>query len=415
MIGGEIMKVLQINAVNKVGSTGRNVYELHKVMLSRGIQSYVAATQMSDIEENCLQIGTLIDWKKHGLFSRILGIQGYFSISATKKLVDNIKRIQPDVVHLNNVHANYLNLPRLFKFLSTNNIPTVITLHDCWFYTGKCTHYTNIGCNKWKTGCNCCPQLKKDNTSWFFDKTTKMWNDKKKWYDSIPRLAVIGVSNWITEEAHHSILQNAKIIKKIYNWINLDVFKPIETEKIKKELNVLGKTVILGVASEWDDRKGLDKFIELGKVFSKYNIVIILVGNCTETELPTNIITIKSTNNVNELVQYYSMADVFVQMSLQESFGKVVAESLACGTPVVTIDSTANKELVPENCGIVVHSKDISQIAEAIKTVIRKDKNTYKNNCREFAKNMFDADINMNMYFDLYKQISSVEMEEDFV
>ena len=415
MIGGVVMRILQINAVNKNGSTGRNVYELHKAMLNRGIQSYVAATHMRDNEENCFQIGTKLDWKLHGLFSRFFGLQGYFSKLATKELLDSIKRIKPDVVHLNNAHANYLNLRQLFNFLSVNDIPTVITLHDCWFYTGKCTHYTSVACNKWKTRCHHCPQLKKDNVSWFFDRTSKMWNDKKNWYESIPRLAVVGVSNWITEEAKKSILKNAKIIERIYNWVNLDVFKPVETKKIREKLNIFDKKVILGVASEWDNRKGLERFVELSKVISKKEYVIILVGNCKQTELPSNIITVNLVNDVNELVQYYSLADVFVQMSLQESFGKVVAESLACGTPVVTIDSTANSELVSRNCGIVINSMEISQIAKAIETVMAKDKSVYINKCRQFAKAMFDKEKNINLYFDLYKQIISISIERDII
>ena len=142
------MKILQVNAVYKIGSTGRNLYELQDEMKKRGIESYIATTHMGTREENCYQIGSPIDWKIHGLLSRITGLQGYYSTKATRNFIQYIKKIEPDVVHLNNVHANYLNLPILFKYLAKKNIVTVITLHDCWFYTGKCTHYTVDGCEK---------------------------------------------------------------------------------------------------------------------------------------------------------------------------------------------------------------------------------------------------------------------------
>lgn len=395
------MKILQINAVYKTGSTGRNIYEMNEVFKRKGIKSYIAATHIDNTSINdCYQIGNKIDWINHAIMSRIFGIQGYFSKKATKKFLRYIKEINPDIIHLNNVHANYLNLPTIFKFFSENNIAVVITLHDCWFYTGKCTHYTLAQCSKWQTGCCNCPRKKVDNKSWFFDRTNKMWNDKKEWYESISNLAVVGVSNWITEEAKKSILKSANTIRKIYNWVDLDVFRP-KTEKIEKFED---KFVILGVASIWNEKKGLDTFIELSS-YLKDDEIVILIGELPQIDLPRNILHIATINDIHELALFYSSSDVFLQLSMEESFGKVVAESLSCGTPVITINSTANKELVPEKCGIVIDEPDLDTIYDAITYIKNKKKNTYSEHCRQFAMENFDMNKRIDDYISLYKEI----------
>lgn len=351
-------------------------------------------------EKYNFEIGTIVDWKIHGLLSRIFGIQGYFSKKSTKKLIGYIEEIKPDVIHLNNVHSNYLNLPLLFKYLSNHNIATVITLHDCWFYTGKCTHYTVNKCNKWKIGCGNCPRKREDNKSWIFDRTPKMWRDKKYWYESIPKLGVIGVSDWITNEAKSSIMGTSKIIRRIYNWIDLDTFKP----QPKSIGTMQNKFIILGVASGWSKKKGFEQFIKLAS-YLKEDELIVLVGNIPDCTLPNNIVHISATNNCQELVKYYSVANVFLQLSREESFGKVVAESLACGTPVITIDSTANKELVPEKCGVVIDEPDLDSIYDAITYIKNKKKKTYSKNCRQFAMENFDMNKRIDDYISLYKEI----------
>jgi glycosyltransferase involved in cell wall biosynthesis len=398
------MKILQINAVNSIGSTGRICSEITDYLNENFFEGYIAYSNGFPHEKG-YKVGTSLESKVHALNSRVFGTQAYFSKTGTKKLIMYIEEIKPDVIHLHNLHGNFINLAILINYLADNDIATVITLHDCWFFTGKCTHYTVDGCFKWQTGCGNCPRLKKDNPSWFFDRTNKMYKDKKEWFGRIPRLAVVGVSEWITNEAKKSFLSSAKVIKKIYNWIDLNTFRPVDTASLRQKLGLNNKFIILGVSSGWSEAKGLNKFIELSKHITD-DSVIILVGNISANiKLPKNVININETHNVNELVEYYSMADVFLNLSLEETFGKVTAEALACGTPAITNNSTANPELIGEGCGYINEISDIKQITQNILKIKEVGKELYSKNCIEYVKNNFDINDKLKEYTSLYKKL----------
>jgi len=397
------MKILQINAVNKIGSTGRNIEELAVEVRKQGHEVFNVHS-VGPVDAFSYIIGNKFEHKLHSLLSRILGKQAYFSQHSTKKLLRFLDSYSPDIVHLNNLHSNYINLPILLVYLAQKNIATVVTLHDCWFFTGKCMHYTAEECYKWQEECGHCPQLKEGNRSWFFDKTTKMLNDKRELFNAIPRLAVVGVSDWITNEARKSILKDAKIIKRIYNWIDLDLFKPVDTKILRKKLELNGRFVILGVASGWSNLKGLDLFIQLSSKIDG-NMVIVLVGNIPRTiNFPPNIISVGTTNNLDELVEYYSMADVFVNFSKEETFGKVAAEALACGTPVITNQYTANPELVVDGCGYVINDCSLDDTRSAIITICNDGKAHYTEKCFSFSKS-FEKEKIISEYLNLYKEI----------
>lgn len=398
------MKVLQINAVYEKGSTGRIVSEFHNELQKRGIESYVAVSQMYCNDKSCYKIGSKIDCKLHALFARITGLQGYFSTMSTNKLIKYIDNIKPNIIQLHNLHGNFINYKKLIRYIAKNDIPTVITLHDCFFYTGKCMHYTLQNCYKWKEGCSNCPKLKDDIPSWFFDRTAKMWADKKMLFKSIPRLAVIGVSDWITEQARQSLLSEATIIERVYNWIDLSVFTSTDSSQIidlREKLKLNNKFVILGVASGWSNKKGLDTFLKLSEILNE-DEVIVLVGNMPEIKLPKNVISINATDEVQELVNLYSMADVFLQLSLEETFGKVTAEALACGTPVITVDSTANAELVSPDCGIVLKNNDTIAVKNAVEKIKSNGKSYYTASCRKFTEDNFEKNKIVSETIKLY-------------
>ena len=405
------MKILQINAVSNIGSTGRTAKEIADYCNKNGHTCLTAYSEGEEIE-NGYRIGTYLEKKIHSLLSRVFGIQGYFSRRGTKGLISFIKEEKSDLIRIGNLHANFVNIPMLFRFIAKENIPTVITLDDCFFFTGKCTHYTISKCYKWKTGCNRCPRIKLDNKSWIFDRTKKMWNDKKKLYMDISRLAVVGVSEWITNEAKESILSSANYIQTIYNWIDTDLFKPIDASKIKKKLHLNDKFIILGVATEWNDHKGLSNFIQIANHLTE-NECIVLVGKMSKnTRLPHNIIHIEQTNNVSELVEYYSMADVFLQLSREETFGKVTAEALSCGTPIIVFNSTANPELVSKGCGYILENDSVYDVINKINNIKRNTKKYYSEVCRNVAIKRFSKDDRILDYINIFDKLTNYRGEK---
>ncbi len=397
------MKIVQINAVCGISSTGRTSLELSRYLNTQNIENYIIYANGYSDYENAIRMNSDFDIKVHSLLSRITGKQGYFSKEHTKKIISKLELIKPDIVHLRNLHGNYIHLNMLLQYLAENDIPTVITLHDCWFFTGKCVYYSIAQCYRWQNGCGHCPQLNKGNKSWFFDRTKKMWKDKKEHFRAISRLGVIGVSDWITNEAKKSFLKNAKIIKRIYNWIDLDVFYPHASE-IKQKLGIKAKYVILGVADSWSNDKGLSDFNTLAEMLND-DYKIVLVGRKI---IPINdkILHINRTNDVNMLSDIYAMADVFFNPTKRETFGKVTAEALACGTPVVAYNTTACPELVGENCGYI---EELGDIKSAYKDIVYITANSeidkMRETCRQFSVDNFNKDIILKdmvkVYYDL--------------
>ncbi len=398
------MRVLQINAVYNTGSTGRATAELHKALAENGIDSYVAYSKTNNADgKNLYRIGSALDVKLHGLLSRLSGKQAYFSRFATKRLIDYMDEIKPDVVHFGNLHGNYINLPMLMKYLSKKGISVVITFHDFWFITGKCVHFTSSGCDKWQTHCENCPNLQSGNPTWFFDRTKTLFSDKQKMFLSLKKLSFVGVSEWVTDQLRKSPLsQNADTVT-IYNWIDFEKFYPRQTDNMRKKLGLKDKFTVVGVSSVWQESKGFDSFIKLAREMPE--ITVVLVGKIEgNPSLPENIKAVGQTENVGQLAEIYSAADAFVTFSLEETFGLVSAEALSCGTPVICYDSTANREIVGEGCGYVCEKRNFAQVVEALNEVKCKGKNFYSDKCVEFAHENFDKEKNINKYIELYKK-----------
>lgn len=400
------MKILQINAVNGIRSTGRTCTEMSQYFTAAGWTCHTAYS-VGNRDHGGIPFANASECKYHALMSRISGKQGYHSPISTKKLLKTIKQLQPDVVVLRNLHANYLNIVPLLRYLGKHEIPTVVVLHDCWLFTGKCTHYTAKGCQKWQSGCHHCSQLKSDHKSWLLDRTAAMWRDKCRGFQKIPRLTVVGVSDWITNEAKKSPFFTHAQFRRIYNWINMQTFCPGESD-IKLELGIEGKQMILGVSSRWSEKKGLQDFLSLAHRLDE-NTKIVLLGSMPRIDLPENVIHIPETTDVAQLVQIYRAADVLLQLSREETFGKVVAEALCCGTPVVTNTCTANPELVNNSCGIVLEDLSTDAIAAAIEEILRNGKSAYTDSCIAFARTHFDKQTNLSQYRELFSLLCKCE------
>lgn len=398
------MRVLQINAVYGQGSTGTIVRDIECLCEQSGIECYVASPDAKVREaKHGYVIGNIFDHKLHALLSRIHGKQAYFSHLPTKKLIHWIDQIKPNIVHLHNLHSNYINLNMLLKYLAENDIKTIITLHDCWFYTGGCFHYAADGCNGWLEKCGKCPNGKIDPEAKLSKATKQILEDRKKYLLAIPQLVVIGVSDWIANEARKTFLCKKKIIT-IHNGVDMTIFKPTPSD-IRKHLNLEDKYVILGPASKWllpINRKVLIQFTQL----MQPNEVLLLFGiSKAQKDLPSNVLTYGYTKNRNELAALYTMADVFANTTREDSLSLINIEAQSCGTPAVTFNATGPKETVDDIYSFNAQVGDAVDLYAKIKLVQQKMAETIVKSNIEFVSKNFEINDNYNKYIKLYKTL----------
>ncbi len=400
------MKILQINSNLNVGSTGKIVEGIGLKVLNEADESYAAyGRNYNNSALSSYKIGNKLGMFYHLLFSRITDRQGFYSTKATKKLIEKIEIINPDIIHLHNLHGYYLNIEILFNYLSRANKPIVWTLHDCWAFTGHCCYFTRVDCTKWITGCNHCPLTKYYPQSYFIDNSSNNYLNKKELFNKPKQMVFVTVSKWLNRELNKSFLKSYSS-EVIYNGVNLEIFKPKSQHELKNTYGFESKKIILGVANVWSDLKGLNDFLRLSKSIDD-NTIIILIGLTQKQikQLPSNIIGIQRTSDQHQLAEYYSMADVFICSSIAESFGLVIAESIACGTPAIVYNTSAMPELIQEGVGYVVERGDINAVFDKIKAVFAKGKESYSNSCREFALNNFDEKSSYEKYHQLYTSL----------
>lgn len=400
------MKVIEVNAIYGSRSTGRIVKDLCELLRKKGDIALAAAPMGISSSSEGFQIGNRLDRKWHALTARLLGKQGYASILATKRFLKWLDQQKPDLVHLHNLHGNFVNLNLLFRYLAKKDIPTVITMHDCWYFTGKCFHYVESRCQRWKTGCHDCPRNKLDIPSFFFDQTKNVHRDKKNYLSAIPRLTVVGCSDWICKEAKQSFL-NAKEIVRIYNGVDLSVFKPTENA-FRKSHGLESQFIILGMANKWllkENRATVERVLSsMGS-----DDVLVLVG-CDQSQVDgfdrqKTIICVDYLADPNELADVYSSADVFVNLTLADTLPTVNMESLCCGTPVITYDSCGSAELVDQGItGYVVPQFDQSALIAAL-TEIRNHR-IDRARCRSVAAERFEKNQNYQAYRQLFCYIT---------
>jgi len=399
------MKVLLINSVCGFGSTGSICFDIATVLEKHGHECYIAYGQGSTTYEKTFKIGTKLENHLHNIGSRITGKQGYFTKKGTRQLIKFIKHYKPDLIHLHNLHGNYLNIELIFTFLKELDKPVVWTLHDCWSFTGKCAHYTDVACYKWQTHCNNCPQVEKYPPSLFLDQSEVMFTDKKKWFNSIKNLTIIPVSNWLADEVKKSFLNN-NCLKPIYNWVNHEVFKPTD-EDIREQYGITkNKFIILGVSAGWNiSSNKLKDFISLSTLISD-DMQIVLVGKVdNQNDIPSSITHIPYVDGANELSKIYSIADVYVHLSTEDTFGKVIAEAMSCGTPVIVYNATACPEIVGDGCGYIVEKNNVHKVYEKIQIINESGKEMYSLACRNHVIKFFDMDNNINKIIKIYKDI----------
>ena len=399
------MKVLEINSVCGIRSTGRICTDIADILHSEGDVCRIGFGR-GNVPEAYRQIaapiggrlGTLI----HALGSRLFDNTGLYSTFATRRFLRWVDKFQPDVVHLHNIHGYYLNVGLLFRYLKKKNLPVVWTLHDCWAFTGHCSHFAALGCEKWEEMCFQCPQRGEYPASLLFDNSCRNYRHKKNLFNGLKKMQIVTPSDWLGNCVKRSYLRQYPVTT-IQNGIDLLTFCPQESD-VAQKYGLQGKRIVLGVASAWGKQKGLSEFYRLAQLLKEeYQVVLVGLTPKQVEQLPGNIVGIQRTDSVQELAQLYTAAYVHVSMSREETMGLTVIEANACGTPVIVFNSTALPEIVTEQTGVVLEECT----AEAVASVLQKtdfSKTRYADNCIAHARN-FEKTKMYSKYIALYRSM----------
>lgn len=399
------MRVYQVNTFCGIKSTGRIAWEISKLVLEGGGEAriaYGAETPSVESAPYAYQVGNVIGRKVHGALRKLIDGEGYGSYWATKKLIDDIKRFQPHLIHLHNLHGAYLHIPTLFRYLRLANLPIVWTLHDCWTFTGHCAYFDMSGCKKWLKECQHCPSLLQYPVCKGMDGSKRNHRMKKRFFTMPDAITFVPPCNWLDKLLKQSFL-NKYQSRVIYNGINLDVFKPTASD-LQERFSLENCHIVVSVASDWDERKGLPYLINAAETLGNdYRFVIIGLTQEQMDQLPAGMLGITHTADAYELAAWYTLADCFANPTLEDNMPMVNLEALACGAPIAVFNTGGCPEAVTSECGIVVAKGDQTAFTEAIRTLCDQG-NDIRNACIE-RSHFFDSRKTFQAYVKLYEEL----------
>ena len=396
------MNIVEINSVNR-GSTGSIMRAISDFAKRRGHNVLMCYPDQRDNRV----VYNDSDYLIGNRFSRNIGVYlcskfkfiKFAHTFATLCLLRKLKSFKPDVIHLHNLHPLYLNLSLFFNYINKYDIKVVITLHDCWLYTGHCPYYTDLCCLKWMNKCYECPVYTEyPKSNW--DDSSYMFNYKKKLLLSLKNLTLVPVSNWLGNEVKKSFLHNCRI-QIISNGIDLSIFKPTFDMSVLAKYGIKDEFLIMGCATEWGYRKGLEDYLQLSTMLhSDEKIILVGISESALIDKPSNIILINRTEDVNELACLYSRANVLLSLSKEETFGLTIIEAMACGTPAIVYNNTAQPELINNNNGFVVSNGDLKSVRDRIDEIKLMDEKEISGRCVAFAK-QYGKDVIYKKYMEL--------------
>lgn len=391
-------KLIQINECLNF-STGKIAQQIGEVAIENGWDSWIAYSVRQSAKpskSDLIRVGNRIGPYIHFVENKVLDREGLSSRLATKDLIKQIHEIKPDILQLHNIHDHWLNYRILFEYLNSTDIKVVWTFHDCWAFTGHCFHFVTKDCQRWKTECHDCP-LQREYPKTLLDRSRKNFELKKRLFTSNPNLTIVGCSNWMAGLVHKSFLKD-KRIEVIHNGIDLNVFKPCGSKPND------GTFRVLAVSNVWNKEKGYYDILKLREYLpTDYEIIIVGLTADQLKELPTGIKGIQRTQNVREMVDLYSSADVLINPTYADTFPTINIEALACGTPVITYKTGGSPEIIDEKTGIVVEQGNLETLTNAITSL--RENPLDSEECRKRAETLFNKEERFKDYIKLYEQL----------
>lgn len=398
-------KILYISGALNFGAPGKIVEQIGLLAEKNGYEVLVAHSTRNENHSQLPHFAVTTKRQEifHALGAKLFDLHGLFSSRQTESLVRKIKEYNPDIIHLHNIHGYFCNFKILFEYLDTIDIPVIWTMHDCWPFTGRCFHFIGVNCYKWKTGCYDCKAESGYTVSKYCDRSKYLYALKKKLFSSVNNMTLVPVSNWQAAFLKESFLKNYEI-HTIHNGVDIDKFRPVSGQRLRGKYGLESKLVVLGVASPWNTRKGLDDFYRLRSMLSDdYTIILVGLNQKQIGNLPEGIIGITRTESQEELAEYYSMADIFVNLSYLDTFPTVNIEALACGTPVITYRTGGSTEAIDANTGYVIEQGDLNGLTELLLKI--RSTPLSSDACRLRAEEYFDKDKCFEEYIRLYNSL----------
>ena len=404
-------KLLQINPVVRENtSTGKIMRALGELAVASGWESWIAYSRARDgvppHGSKLLPVGNKLDLALHALATRFLDAHGLASRLATRRLIRQIRRLGPDVVHIHNVHGYFLNYKILSAFLAAYGKPVIWTVHDCWLFTGHCYHYASAGCDRWQTGCHHCPQKRAFPASWLLDRSRRNWQDKKAAFAAIPSLTLVTVSHWMKGEIARSFLSGVPC-RVIPNGIDLDRFRPPPDASLPARLGIPTAVPYLAVASIWLPEKGITDLERLAEKLSADETLVVVGKRPAAHGFPGPVVTVERTTDVQMLAALYTEASAFVNPTWQDNYPTVNLEAIACGTPVVTYRTGGSVESLTEETGCIVEQGDVAGLLGCLHAIRAQGKAHYREACLAHARAHFSKTDRFMDYIKLYESLTS--------
>ena len=401
------MKVLFVNLVYGTGSTGKIIADIMGLLKKYGNDAKTLyGTGARSDNADAVRVSGKLGYYFHNAVSRLTDHAGLYSWAATRRMIREIRAFQPDLLHLHTLHGFYVNYEMLFRFLKKAKIPVIWTLHDCWTFTGHCTHFSQVNCTQWKTLCRDCRLLHRYPQCYWKGDVTRNYLRKKRAFTGVNDLTITTPSRWLAEQVSQSFLREYPRIV-IPNGIDRTVFRP-QSGNLRKKHHLEDKKIVLGAANAWNARKGLPDLLALAeRLGPNYQVVLIGLTEKQLPEIPPNVLGLLRTANQTELAQWYSAADVFVNPTYEETFGLTTVEAQACGTPVVVYETDGCPETVAPGNGLLIPQGDLSALERAVRDI------TGSGLCADPQKMArFDKEDVYQAYIRLYETVLSARQGE---
>lgn len=411
------MRISLIHAADAGGGAEQCVMSLHRSLRALGHESQLVVGEKRTAQAGVSEISYVRGPPGMRRLARAVesatGLQDIYNPSF-RAMARGVTR-DADIVHLHTLwgSAGYGDISMLPRI--SHAVPSLLTLHDSWFLSGHCACF--LACNRWKTGCGSCPDLslvpatRKDGTS-------ANWKRKRS-VVARSRLHVIAVSDWLKAQALQSPIFEGCTISRIYNGIDTTIFRPASGDSradIRARLGIDSsrKVILLAGQSVEGIRSGIatpHALAALNSLAGREDICALVIGPSAERvaqSLEVDSICLPYQSSLDDMASCYQAADITLVASEFETFGRVAAESQACGTAVVSFDSGGLREVVADGLsGFVVPYPDSAGLGRCLARLVSDDelRMAFASAGRQRAEALFAESVVALEHLALYRSI----------